>query len=119
MLKLPARVPRKTSCKRRMPRAVHYYRGCNGFFEVTQVHRGAHMLQHVPVLSSAVLHYLAPSPGDVVVDATVGAGGHARLIVERVGPAGKVLGLDQDEEMLNLAKQNLQSKPVTLQHGNF
>ncbi len=62
------------------------------------------MLHHVPVLSSAVLTYLAPLPGDLMVDATVGAGGHARLIAQRVVPDGKVLGLDQDEEMLKLAK---------------
>ena len=41
------------------------------------------MQQHTPVLPSAVLHYLAPAPGTIIVDATVGAGGHARLLAER------------------------------------
>ena len=40
--------------------------------------------RHVPVLPGEVLHYLAPAPGETIVDATIGAGGHARLIVERL-----------------------------------
>ncbi|HXG10203.1 MAG TPA: 16S rRNA (cytosine(1402)-N(4))-methyltransferase RsmH [Gemmataceae bacterium] len=75
--------------------------------------------RHVPVLSAEVLDLLAPAPGQVVVDATVGAGGHARLLAERIGPTGRLIGLDQDESMLELARLRLAGLPVTLVHSNF
>src|SRR5262249_52369663 len=75
--------------------------------------------RHVAVLPAEVLHYLAPAPGEVVVDATVGAGGHARLIAERVGPPGRLIGLDRDAAMLDLARPRLEGLPVTLVHDNF
>jgi 16S rRNA (cytosine1402-N4)-methyltransferase len=70
-------------------------------------------------MPSTVLTHLAPVPGDHMVDATVGVGGHARLIAEKILPGGKVLGLDQDEQMLKLAKANLDGLPVDVQYGNF
>lgn len=75
--------------------------------------------RHVPVLPAEVLHYLNPRPGQTVVDATVGAGGHARLIAERVGPTGRVFGLDQDPNSLASAARRLEGLPVTLVHRNF
>jgi 16S rRNA (cytosine1402-N4)-methyltransferase len=75
--------------------------------------------RHVSVLPAEVLAGLDPQPGQVVVDATVGAGGHARLIAERVGPAGRVVGLDRDPTMLELARGRLEGLPVTLVHAGF
>jgi 16S rRNA (cytosine1402-N4)-methyltransferase len=75
--------------------------------------------RHVPVLPSEVLQYLAPAAGHILVDATVGAGGHARLLAERVGPAGRLVGLDQDPAMLELARPRLEGVPVTLVRANF
>jgi len=75
--------------------------------------------RHVPVLSAEVLHYLDPQPGQTIVDATVGAGGHARLLAERVGTAGRVIGLDQDPAMLRLAQERLRGLSVALKHRNF
>jgi 16S rRNA (cytosine1402-N4)-methyltransferase len=75
--------------------------------------------RHVSVLPAEVLDLLAPRPGQVFVDATVGAGGHARLIAERLGPAGRLIGLDQDEAMLALVRPRLAGLPVTLVHDNF
>jgi 16S rRNA (cytosine1402-N4)-methyltransferase len=66
-----------------------------------------------------VLHWLDPQPGQVIVDCTVGAGGHARLIAERIGPSGRVIGLDQDPAMLELARPILADLPVTLVHAAF
>ena len=43
-----------------------------------------------------VLEALAPTPGDVAVDATLGFGGHARTILERIQPGGRLIGLDVD-----------------------
>jgi 16S rRNA (cytosine1402-N4)-methyltransferase len=75
--------------------------------------------RHVPVLPAEVLHLLAPAAGQVFVDATVGGGGHARLIAERLGPHGRLIGLDQDPAMLDLARPRLEGLPVTLIHANF
>jgi 16S rRNA (cytosine1402-N4)-methyltransferase len=62
---------------------------------------------------------LAPVPEQTIVDATVGAGGHARLVAERLGPEGRLIGLDQDPAMLGLARPLLAGLPVTLVHANF
>src|SRR5262245_42131517 len=75
--------------------------------------------RHRSVLPDEVLHYLAPQPGEIVVDATVGAGGHARQIALRVAPSGRVIGLDQDGDMLDLARPRLTALPVTLVQANF
>src|ERR1051326_1373400 len=75
--------------------------------------------RHVPVLPAELLRYLAPEPGQTLVDATVGAGGHARLLAERLGPTGRLIGLDQDPAILELARPQLQGLPVTLVQGNF
>jgi 16S rRNA (cytosine1402-N4)-methyltransferase len=71
------------------------------------------------VLPVEVLHYLAPAPGQVLVDATVGGGGHARLLAERIGPSGKLIGLDRDATMLALARPRLEGLPVLLRQGSF
>src|SRR3954465_15841524 len=51
---------------------------------------------HEPVLADEVLELLDPRPGDVAIDCTVGGAGHARLIAERLGPDGLLIGLDRD-----------------------
>jgi 16S rRNA (cytosine1402-N4)-methyltransferase len=51
---------------------------------------------HVPVLAGELIDLLAPRPGQTAVDATIGGGGHARLIAERLGPAGTLIGIDRD-----------------------
>jgi 16S rRNA (cytosine1402-N4)-methyltransferase len=75
--------------------------------------------RHRPVLTVEVLQFLAPAPGQTIVDATVGAGGHARLVAERLGPAGRLLGLDRDPDMLTLARPCLEGYPATLVQANF
>src|ERR1051325_2903802 len=75
--------------------------------------------RHIPVLAAEVLHYLDPRPGQTIVDATVGAGGHTRLLAERVGPTGRIIGLDQDPTMLRIAGERLRGLPGTLQHRSF
>src|SRR5688500_15806921 len=51
---------------------------------------------HVPVLAGELIDLLQPRPGQVAIDATVGGGGHARLIADRLGPAGTLIGIDRD-----------------------
>lgn len=61
-------------------------------------------LRHEPVMPAEVMEYLAPGPGDVAVDGTVGLGGHSELLGTAIGPEGILVALDWDEEMLERAK---------------
>ncbi|QDV34782.1 16S rRNA (cytosine(1402)-N(4))-methyltransferase RsmH [Tautonia plasticadhaerens] len=74
---------------------------------------------HRPVMLDEVLAWLDPKPGSVVVDATAGAGGHASAIAQRVGPGGRVVGLDRDPGMLDLARGRTEGLPVTLEHSSY
>jgi 16S rRNA (cytosine1402-N4)-methyltransferase len=51
---------------------------------------------HEPVLASELIDVLDPRPGETFVDCTFGAGGHARLIAERIGPEGELIAVDRD-----------------------
>ena len=51
---------------------------------------------HMPVMPDEVLETLAPAPGSLQIDATVGGGGHTERILEAASPDGRVLGLDAD-----------------------
>ena len=51
---------------------------------------------HVPILTAEILEALDPQPGEVAVDCTLGYGGHARAMLQRIQPGGKLLGLDVD-----------------------
>lgn len=59
---------------------------------------GATMTEHVPVLAAELIAVLDPQPGETAVDATFGAGGHARLVAERLGPDGLLVAIDRDPE---------------------
>src|SRR5437879_4279061 len=75
--------------------------------------------RHVSVMPAEVLHWLAPSPGQVVVDATAGAGGHSLLLAQAVGPEGRVIALDRDPAMLDLARKRLEGLPVSFVEASF
>ncbi|MFO0704716.1 MAG: 16S rRNA (cytosine(1402)-N(4))-methyltransferase RsmH [Candidatus Andersenbacteria bacterium] len=60
---------------------------------------------HTPVLPQEVLTYLAPQPGQTIVDATFGAGGHTQVLLDRLGPNGKILGLDRDASAIAAGKE--------------
>jgi 16S rRNA (cytosine1402-N4)-methyltransferase len=51
---------------------------------------------HIPVLAGELIDLIDPQPGEVAVDCTFGGGGHARLIADRIGPAGTLIGIDRD-----------------------
>jgi 16S rRNA (cytosine1402-N4)-methyltransferase len=51
---------------------------------------------HIPVLAGELIELLDPRPGAVAVDCTIGGGGHARLVADRIGPAGTLIGIDRD-----------------------
>lgn len=76
---------------------------------------------HIPVLPRQVLEVLNVSPGEVVVDLTVGLGGHAALLAERLGAEGVLIGLDMDPRNLEEAERRLAGRAcrVVLHHANF
>src|SRR5579859_4850606 len=51
---------------------------------------------HIPVLAGELIELTDPQPGETAVDCTFGGGGHARLIAERIGPAGTLIAIDRD-----------------------
>lgn len=75
--------------------------------------------RHEPVMLKEVLEYLDPQPGETIVDCTLGGGGHALAICERIGPGGRLIGIEQDEDALATARKRLRGYPVTFVHDNF
>jgi 16S rRNA (cytosine1402-N4)-methyltransferase len=77
--------------------------------------------EHRPVMLAEVLDCLRPQPGAVIIDCTVGFGGHALELLSRVGPTGKLIGMDLDGGNLEKAHQRLAElgHPFTLHQGNF
>src|SRR5690349_23069215 len=77
---------------------------------------------HVPVLAREVLEWLAPRPGQIIVDGTVGGGGHTRLSAERLAAepgGGFVLALDRDAAAIAAAEKNLLGLPVKVAQADF
>jgi 16S rRNA (cytosine1402-N4)-methyltransferase len=74
---------------------------------------------HRSVLLREVVSWLAPESDSIVVDGTVGAGGHASALAKLLGPDGRLIGLDRDPEMLALAAQATEGLPVTLIHRSY
>ncbi len=64
-------------------------------------------MPHQPVLYKEIIHALQPKRGGRYIDGTLGAGGHARGILEASAPDGQLLGLDVDLQALALARKNL------------
>lgn len=64
---------------------------------------------HVPIMVGEILEVLRPFPGDFAVDCTLGHGGHARAILERLVPGGHLLGLDVDPHELPRTEERLRS----------
>jgi 16S rRNA (cytosine1402-N4)-methyltransferase len=62
---------------------------------------------HVPVLADAVVELLAPERGGLMVDCTVGLGGHARMLLERAPETARLIGIDVDEANLQQAREHL------------
>jgi 16S rRNA (cytosine1402-N4)-methyltransferase len=55
---------------------------------------------HIPVLQKEAIEYLDPKQNENFIDCTLGYGGHTKAILEKTEPDGKVLGIDQDSEMI-------------------
>ncbi|OGB75135.1 16S rRNA (cytosine(1402)-N(4))-methyltransferase [candidate division Kazan bacterium RIFCSPHIGHO2_01_FULL_49_10] len=78
---------------------------------------------HIPVLLTEVVEGLALKPGNVAVDATLGAGGHAAALAEAVGSRGTVIGIDKDDQAIQIARSNLCSAEsqasLVAVHGSY
>jgi 16S rRNA (cytosine1402-N4)-methyltransferase len=62
---------------------------------------------HRPIMVDEILHVLAPKPGESVADCTLGFGGHARALLEKITPGGRLIGLDADPLELPKTEQRL------------
>jgi 16S rRNA (cytosine1402-N4)-methyltransferase len=65
--------------------------------------------QHVPIMVGETMQALAPQPGELAVDCTLGYGGHAQELLQAVQPDGRLLGLDQDPIELPKAEERLRA----------
>lgn len=76
---------------------------------------------HKPVLASEVLELLSPVEGGTYVDGTVGGGGHAELILERIGGNGRLVGMDRDADAVERCRARLArwGGRCILRQGNF
>jgi len=73
---------------------------------------------HIPVLKNEVGELLKPRPGENFIDCTFGYGGHSKLILERNGPNGKVLGIEVDPEVYQAIKQEVSDRLIIV-NDNF
>ena len=76
---------------------------------------------HVPVLLNEVIAGLQAQRGGYFVDCTVGLGGHAAAILEKISPSGRLLGIDADPEAIRVSQDKLSDygEAVTLVNDNF
>ncbi|MCH8986805.1 16S rRNA (cytosine(1402)-N(4))-methyltransferase RsmH [Patescibacteria group bacterium] len=75
---------------------------------------------HIPVLVSEVVEYLNPKRNENFIDATLGGAGHTKAILDHNAPAGKVLGIDLDEDVIRDTRYEIRNtKRLLLVHGNF
>ncbi|MCX5703335.1 MAG: 16S rRNA (cytosine(1402)-N(4))-methyltransferase [Candidatus Omnitrophica bacterium] len=76
---------------------------------------------HTAVMLGEVLDYLTLSPGNIIVDATIGTGGHSQEILKRILPKGRLIGIDRDEESLAVCRERLRnfSDSCEFLQGNF
>ena len=80
---------------------------------------------HIPVMSAEVLSSLEPHVGQIIVDGTLGGGGHTQLIAERVGPDGLVIAIDRDHAAVVAARDRFgelsknDRAPVRAMQGNY
>ena len=81
---------------------------------------GSHGLMHIPVMRDAVLEGLALKPDGHYLDGTFGRGGHARAVLEQLGPSGRLLLMDRDPDAIAGAAREFGGDPrVAIRHVNF
>jgi 16S rRNA (cytosine1402-N4)-methyltransferase len=76
--------------------------------------------KHLPVLLDEVIENLAVKADGIYVDATFGRGGHAKAILAKLGPKGRLLAIDKDPEAISHAREELaDDKRFVIEHGSF
>ena len=76
-------------------------------------------MSHIPVLVDEVIEILAIKKDGVYVDATLGSGGHTERILKKLGPSGRVIGIDRDIEAVERTTQRLRDKRLIAIHASF
>jgi len=85
-----------------------------------QLREGSEPKPHIPVMCKELIRYLQLGEGGIVLDCTVGSGGHAQTLLEQIGPRGKLIGIDQDKAALDMARNRLKKfTNCTLMQANF
>jgi len=76
---------------------------------------------HTPVMLKEVIDNLNLGPGKIIVDTTIGTGGHSEGILQRITPGGRLIGIDRDQESLAMSKERLRnfSDSCEFIYGNF
>jgi 16S rRNA (cytosine1402-N4)-methyltransferase len=73
---------------------------------------------HVPVLVEAVMQYLVTRPDGIYIDATLGGGGHARVLAASLSPAARLVGIDRDGDAIHYCRRSC-PKQITLIREDF
>jgi 16S rRNA (cytosine1402-N4)-methyltransferase len=77
-------------------------------------------LRHIPVMLGEAVEGLAVHPGGRYLDGTFGRGGHARAVLSRLGPSGRLLLMDRDPAAIATAQAEFASDPrVAIRHANY
>src|ERR1700686_4986791 len=76
---------------------------------------------HRPVLLTPLIESLQPRPGQIAVDATLGAGGVTAALLERVNPGGRVIAIDRDQSAVEAARVRFadQGDAIQVAQGDF
>jgi 16S rRNA (cytosine1402-N4)-methyltransferase len=76
---------------------------------------------HIPIMVAEILEVLRPAADDVVLDCTLGYGGHARALAARLGPGGRLVAVDLDAEEMARTRERLASEGIVVHahHTNF
>ena len=111
----PPRGPLRRRCRGQRSATVPCRR-----FPRTPHDMGAHVSEHVAVMLDEVVEAIAPRPGGRYVDCTFGRGGHTRAVLDRIGPAGRVLAMDRDPQAVAAARELARSDPrLSVHHARF
>lgn len=77
------------------------------------------MTVHIPVLPDEVFEGMAPKEGDIVVDGTLGGGGHAARLLAAVGDSGRLIGIDRDPGAVDETSERISASNATLIAANY
>ena len=106
-------------CRGRVPNSDAVVAADKGFGRAPQ-EMGIDVAEHVPAMAAEVVEALAPRADGHYVDCTFGRGGHTKAVLERLGPAGRVLALDRDPQAVAAAGELARSDPrVSVRHACF